>query len=164
MARSLVLVGIAGYVVAVVEIHPHELTYFNILGGGPRGGRYILADSNFDWGQGLKSLACLQQEQSEFTDMTLYYFGDTDPAYYGVAGHTYVINAVDDQSELRSLESVKTPYLAVSASLQWGPWGPRGFFDILDRLEPVQLTDDTTIAIYRTADMKRVSKIRAFDR
>jgi hypothetical protein len=163
MARSLVLVGIAGYVVAVAGIHPHELTYFNILGGGPRGGRYILADSNFDWGQGLKSLARLQQDQSEFTDMTLYYFGDIDPAYYGVEGQMYMINAVDDQSELRSLESVKTPYLAVSASLQWGPWGPRGFFDVLDRLEPVQLTDDTTIAIYRTADMKRVSKIRASD-
>ena len=37
--RSLVFVGIAGYVVAVAGIHPHELTYFNILGGGPRGGR-----------------------------------------------------------------------------------------------------------------------------
>ena len=49
---------------------------------------------------------------------------------------------------------MKTPYVAVSASLQFGPWGPPGFFRELDRLRPVRLTDDTTIAIYRTADLR----------
>ena len=52
--------GLGGYVVALAAIHPHELSYFNILAGGPRGGRHILSDSNLDWGQGLKSLARLQ--------------------------------------------------------------------------------------------------------
>ena len=142
---------------AVAGIHPYELTYFNALGGGPQGGRCILADSNLDWGQGLKSLARLQRDQPEFSDMTLYYFGDTEPAHYGVSGLSYVINAIDDQSRLSGLDSVKTRYLAVSASLQWGPWGPPGFFRILDRLEPLRFTDDTTIAIYRTADLKRLA-------
>ena len=44
----------------------------------------------------------------------------------------------------------------MSASLQFGPWGPPGFFRDLDRLEPVHLTADTTIAIYRTADLTDV--------
>ena len=124
---------------------------------GQRGGRHILADSNLDWGQGLKSLARLQHDQPEFSDMTLYYFGDTEPAHYGVSGLSYVINAIDDQSGLPGLDSVKTRYLAVSASLQWGPWGPPGFFRILDRLKPLRFTDDTTIAIYRTADLNRLA-------
>ena len=151
--RIAAAVGLAGFVGAIVISHPYELTYFNILAGGPRGGRHILADSNLDWGQGLDALVRLQRERPEFRDLTLYYFGDTEPAYYGVAGRCYVINAVDDQSRLPGLDGVDTPYLAVSASLQFGPWGPPGFFRDLDRVKPVRLTDDTTIAIYRTADL-----------
>ncbi len=146
--------GLAGYALAVAGAHPYELTYFNALAGGRIGGRHVLADSNFDWGQGLKSLARLQRERSEFCNLTLYYFGDTDPAHYGVAGQSYVVNAVDDHTRLPGLETVNTTYVAVSASLQWGPWGPDGFFRALDRLEPVAYNDDTTIAIYRTAAVR----------
>jgi hypothetical protein len=138
-----------------VGSHPYELTYFNALAGGPLAGRHILADSNLDWGQGLISLARIQREQPEYQDITIYYFGDTDPAHYAVAGTTHVINAVDDQAGLPGLDRVQTRYLAVSASLQWGPWGPPGFFSTLDRIEPVRFTADTTIAIYRTADLRR---------
>ncbi len=152
--RIAAALGLVGLVAAVAASHPYELTYFNILAGGPLGGRHILADSNLDWGQGLDALVRLQRERPEFRDLTLYYFGDTEPAYYGVAGRIYVINAVDDQSDLPGLGAVKTPYLGVSASLQFGPWGPPGFFRDLDRLQPVRLTDDTTIAIYRTADLR----------
>ena len=148
------LLGIAGYAAAVAGIHPYELTYFNVIAGGPLGGRRILADSNLDWGQGLKSLARLQRERPELADMTLYYFGDTEPAHYGVAGESQTINA-SGNSNLVSLNSVQTQFLAVSASLEWGPWGPPGFFECLKGLRPVMLTDDTTIAIYRTSDLPR---------
>jgi len=37
--------------------------------------------------------------------------------------------------------------------LRWGPWGPPGFFGALRRVRPVRMTDDTTIAVYRTADL-----------
>jgi hypothetical protein len=142
--------GMAGQAMALAGIHPHELTYFNVLGGGPMGGRRILSDSNLDWGQGLIGLARLQRDEPEFRDLTLYYFGDTDPRWYGVQGKAHVVNAVDDQSSLAPVSSVATRYLAVSASLQWGPWGPLGFFRTLDGQEPTRMTDDTTIAIYRT--------------
>ncbi len=52
--RVAAAVGLAGLVAAVAGSHPYELTYFNILAGGPEGGRHILADSNLDWGQGLE--------------------------------------------------------------------------------------------------------------
>ncbi len=155
-ARCAAVTGIAGYALAVAAIHPYELTYFNALAGGPLGGRRILADSNLDWGQGLKSLARLQRERSELSNITLYYFGDTEPVHYGVAGASHTINALGEDRSLASLDSVDTPFLAVSASLEWGPWGPPGFFEKLKCMTPVLMTDDTTIAIYRTSDLKRI--------
>ena len=74
---------------------------------GADGGRRILSDSNLDWGQGLKSLYRLQRERPEFQDLTLYYFGDTDPAHYGVTGGCHVINAVDDHSRIPGLATSK---------------------------------------------------------
>ncbi len=146
--------GLGGFAVAIASTHPHELTYFNALAGGREGGRHVLADSNLDWGQGLRSLARLQKAQRDLQDMTLFYFGDTQPARYGVIGETYVIRASgsapclpDDPAD------VETRYIAVSASLQWGPWGPPGFFGTLDAVKPVAMTDDTTIAVYRTNDI-----------
>jgi hypothetical protein len=154
--RRLVWAGLIGQVLAVASIHPYELSYFNALAGGSIGGRRILADSNLDWSQGLKPLAHLQREHPEYRDLTLYYFGDTDPARYGVAGRSYTIRATNP--EIPSKLSADTTYLAVSASLQWGPWGPRGFFRALDHLEPVRFTDDTTIAIYRTASVTTIPR------
>jgi hypothetical protein len=154
--------GLAGQALAVVSVHPHELTYFNELAGGSLGGRHILSDSNLDWGQGLKGLARLQRAEPEFRDLTLYYFGDTEPAWYGVQGTAHVINAVDDQTRLPSIATAATRYLAVSASLQWGPWGPPGFFQELNEAPPIRMTDDTTIAIYRTADLRRDGLIPEF--
>jgi hypothetical protein len=151
--RYTALGGIAGYAIAVAGIHPYELTYFNTMAGGPLGGRQILADSNLDWGQGLKSLARLQRERPELLDITVYYFGDTEPFHYGVAGESHTISAAGENSHLTHLDSVRTEFLAVSASLEWGPWGPPDFFKRLRGLSPVVLTDDTTIAIYRTSDL-----------
>jgi hypothetical protein len=142
-----------GQFLAVASVHPFELTYFNSLAGGPLGGRHVLSDSNLDWGQGLKGLARLQRDEPDLRDLTLYYFGDTDPSWYGVEGVAHVVNAVDDHKALPGLHSVTTRYLAVSASLQWGPWGPPGFFDELDPVRPVRMSDDTTIAIYRRSDL-----------
>jgi hypothetical protein len=147
-------IGIMGQAVAVAAIHPFELTYFNLLAGGPEGGRYVLSDSNLDWGQGLKGLARLQRAEPSFRDLTFYYFGDTGPAFYGVEGRAYIVNAVDDQSQLPAVHTVTTRYLAVSASLQWGPWGPPGFFRQLNSIAPIRLTDDATIAIYKTGDVR----------
>jgi hypothetical protein len=152
-ARRIGWLGLAGPALAVAAIHPHELSYFNALAGGPRGGRHILADSNLDWGQGARALARLQAARPEFRDLTLYYFGDTDPAHYGVVGRRHVIDAGDRHPDLPPTLAAATTYLAVSTSLQWGPWGPRGYFQRLDRLPPVATLDDHTMTIYRTADL-----------
>ena len=125
-SRRLVWGGLAAQVIAVASIHPYELTYFNALASGPIGGRRILADSNLDWGQGLKPLARLQAEHPEYRDLTLFYFGETAPALYGVSGVSYQVSASVANEHLPESLDPQTAYLAVSASLQWGPYGPPG--------------------------------------
>ena len=153
-------VGLVGMAIAVASIHPHELSYFNAIAGGPKGGRRVLADSNLDWGQGAKCIARLQRDQPEFRDLTWFYFGDTDPAYYGVVGRCYLIKALRWPEDLPTTLSATTKYLAVSASLQWGPWGPEGYFRDLDRLTPICYSSDKTVAIYRTSDLARRTAVR----
>jgi hypothetical protein len=151
--RRLACVGLLGQAVAVASTHPHELSYFNAVSGGPRGGRQILSDSNLDWGQGAKALARLQRQRPEFRDLTLFYFGDTDPAHYGVVGRRHLVDASDRHPGLPPEFRAETAYLAVSASLQWGPWGPPGYFRTLQDVEPVATTPDCSISVYRVEDV-----------
>jgi hypothetical protein len=153
LGRILVIIGMTGQAMAVVTSHPHELSYFPRFVGGPRGGRRILADSNLDWGQGLRGLARLQRERPEFRELTLYYFGDTRPEAYGVEGRAFVIGAGEVHPELPRKFTPETRYVAVSSSLQFGPWGPRGYFARLAGIRPVRILDDATIAIYDMSDL-----------
>jgi hypothetical protein len=152
-ARAVAYVGLLAQALAVASVHPHELSYFNVLAGGPRGGKRILADSNLDWGQGAKRLSRLQRTRPEYRDLTLYYFGDTDPAHYGVTGRRHVIDAGELHAGLPMAFEANTSYVAVSTSLQHGPWGPPGYFRSLQGVEPVVVLPDQTIAIFRAADV-----------
>ncbi|HEY7114095.1 MAG TPA: hypothetical protein VIA45_14280, partial [Thermoanaerobaculia bacterium] len=62
------------------RIHPHELSYFNPLAGGPVGGRKILTDSNVDWGLDLRRLAA-ELRRRGVKDPTVVYFGGDDVLY-----------------------------------------------------------------------------------
>jgi hypothetical protein len=157
-ARRLAWCGLAAQALAVASIHPYELSYFNALAGGPIGGRRILSDSNLDWAQGLKPLARLQRQRPELRDLTLFYFGETEPARYGVAGRCYTVRAADPNTHLPARLEPQTTYLAVSATLQWGPWQDTELFRPLQGIEPLCFTDDTTIAIYRTESLVRGSQ------
>ncbi|MEK7327297.1 MAG: hypothetical protein AAB217_18790, partial [Chloroflexota bacterium] len=64
---------------STLAIAPHFLAYFNEF-VGPQNGYKVLADSNLDWGQDLPAL-------SHYLDgrpVNLSYFGQADPAYYGI--------------------------------------------------------------------------------
>lgn len=64
-------------------IHPHYLSYFNIVSGGPLNGYRILVDSNVDWGQDLFRLQ-KWLEDNEISTLHLSWFGTADPTYYGM--------------------------------------------------------------------------------
>ena len=145
--------GLVGMMATVTAIHPYELSYFNLAVGGPLGGRHVLADSNLDWGQGAIPIQRLQTDHPEYRDLTWYYFGDTDPGHYGVTGQRYGFDAHRPPPDLPREVAANTTFLAVSASLQYGPWGPKDYFHILNQITPVCHTGDKTVAIYRTADL-----------
>jgi hypothetical protein len=71
---------------SLISVYPYTLTYFNRFAGGPGNGYKYLADSNIDWGQGLKELKAWMDEQHVPT-IALAYFGTADPDYYGIT-HT----------------------------------------------------------------------------
>lgn len=87
LPRRLLLTGLLGwYLAASLFIHPHYLSYFNVLAGGPARGIDYLADSNLDWGQDLKGLKAYMDDQGWKQVRMLYYGpdGTKEPAYYGI--------------------------------------------------------------------------------
>jgi hypothetical protein len=68
---------------SAARIHPHQIAYFNLLGGGPDMAWRRLCDSNLDWGQDLKGLASWLESRGN-PPVNLYYFGTADPDYYGI--------------------------------------------------------------------------------
>ncbi len=64
-------------------IHPHFLSYFNLLAGGPDNGWRYLVDSNSDWGQDLNGLK-QWMEGNDVDEVWLSYFGEARPEYYGI--------------------------------------------------------------------------------
>jgi 4-amino-4-deoxy-L-arabinose transferase-like glycosyltransferase len=81
-ARYIIPAAIIWLISANLWIHPHYLSYFNELIGGPERGPLFFAESNIDWGQDLKRLAkCAKAHPDEV--IKLAYFGSTNPAKYG---------------------------------------------------------------------------------
>jgi 4-amino-4-deoxy-L-arabinose transferase-like glycosyltransferase len=70
---------IAWVIVGTLNIHPHHLSYFNEVAGGPDEGHYHLVDSNIDWGQDLLNLQEWLQNHPEAQPLGLAYFGLIDP-------------------------------------------------------------------------------------
>jgi len=130
------------WVVTVADVYPHTLTFFNQLVGGPANGYKYLADSNVDWGQGLKLLKKWMDERS-VSHIGLAYFGTADPEYYGI---DYTpLPAAAPGLELPSIARMwKEPrlpgYVAVGATVMTGVYlDPQWklFYRGLFELEPV---------------------------
>ena len=71
------------HIIGTIHIHPHYLTYFNFLAGGPEGGHRYLVDSNLDWGQSFQALKTYLDEQG-IEQVWLSYYTYTDPLLYGI--------------------------------------------------------------------------------
>jgi len=141
---------------ASLASHPYELTYFNAIADGRDRGHRVLADSNLDWGQGLIAFRQMLAHRPELSDTTLFYFGDIDPAVYGIGVNAYRIDASDRFGFLPARPSdCRTRFVAVSTSLAFGPWGPKGYFSGIAELEPVAMTADGTIRVYRNGEPGR---------
>lgn len=81
---GLAILAIVGNLASVARVHPHELSYFNELVGGPIGGRWHLIDSNIDWGQDLRQLARWIERHPEWREVRLAYMGTVPPSFEGI--------------------------------------------------------------------------------
>jgi hypothetical protein len=84
ITRFLLVAALAWYVVAALRQQPHFLAYFNELVGGTKQGYRYLGDSNLDWGQDLKKLADLIDQEGG--DWIVSFAGAAEPGYYGIEG------------------------------------------------------------------------------
>ena len=82
-SQIVVLVLIAWQVIGTLRIYPYYLTFFNEIIGGPDRGRYLLIDSNLDWGQDLPGLKQYVDEH-QIDQIKLSYSGATPPSLYGL--------------------------------------------------------------------------------
>jgi hypothetical protein len=78
--RTMVSGVILGCIGIAVWSWPHGICFTNQAWGGTREGYRVLADANYDWGQGLKELRQWQETSGEKgKNLRVWYFG-TDPA------------------------------------------------------------------------------------
>jgi hypothetical protein len=89
--RMAAAAGIAGCLIwnaaETLRYHPHHLSYFNQIAGGPDNGWKWLAESNIDWGQDLLLLKeWLDQHPEATASMQLAYYGGVPPHLLGVKG------------------------------------------------------------------------------
>jgi hypothetical protein len=131
--------------------YPHPLTFFNYAAGGPSNGFRYLSDSNLGWGQSLKPLKTWMEHQ-DVTHVNLAYFGQADPAYYGI-NCTHLPGAPSFASE--SIARPKLPgYVAISATTLTGVYAPpwwRLFYAAFRDLEPVAIIGNS-IRVYWVDD------------
>jgi hypothetical protein len=130
------------WAIAFAGVYPNTLTFFSRAVGGPRQGYHYLADSNVDWGQGLKHLKAWMADRG-IERIGLAYFGSADPAYYGI-DYTALPAAtpgLELPSVARRWSRPQLPgYVAVSATVLSGvyldpQW--RLFYGGLQQREPV---------------------------
>jgi hypothetical protein len=81
----LAVIGLIGWqIIGLIGIYPYYLTFFNEVVGGPDRGRYILSDSNLDWGQDLIGLKNYLDQHPEQQPLKLSYGGITRASLYGL--------------------------------------------------------------------------------
>jgi hypothetical protein len=84
VGAALVTAALAWNVTGVVRIHPHYLSYFNELAGGPENGWQHLLESNIDWGQDLLFLKAWVDRHPDVEPLGLAYYGGMDPHLLGL--------------------------------------------------------------------------------
>jgi hypothetical protein len=109
---------------------PDYLSFFNLVSGGTRRGPHYLLDSNIDWGQDLKKLK-VYIEAHPAGQYCLEYFGNADPAYYGM--NVGYVARTDQPKERRDMDCM----VAISATVLSDLYEAPGSFAWLRARKPV---------------------------
>lgn len=135
----------------IFRTHPHYLAFFNCLAGGPRNGWKYLADSNLDWGQGVKDLA-FYLEKNGNPPVIFSYFGVSRPEYYGINYFPFACVTHVKLKKTADVCSMDRTLLAVSATnLQGVYYRDKEFFGWIKKEKPVY-TAGYSIFLYDLTD------------
>ena len=132
--KILFIILLAWYIIPVILLYPHFLTYFNFVAGGPSAGSRYVVDSNLDWGQDLKRLKNWVDENN-IEKIKIDYFGGGNPEYY--FGEIY--------EKFDAKSGPQKGWLAISASPLKNGQGrpapgfkePTGYYNWLKEYEPI---------------------------
>jgi hypothetical protein len=107
------------WAIEYARVYPDLLAFFNTAIGGPDHGAEYLVDSNLDWGQDLKGLKAWM-DANHVSDINLAYFGNADPAYYGI--RATMLNGSPAFGHPESISQVPhlPGYVAVSKTIMSG--------------------------------------------
>lgn len=103
------------YVLGVIKVFPHYISFFNEFAGGSNNGYKYLVDSNFDWGQGLIDLK-KYQERSKINNLQLAYFGTVNPSLYDIFYERIADRSLGDSKKIVSLGKLSKKVIAISAT------------------------------------------------
>ena len=96
---------------------PDYLSYFNVF-VRPSRSYELLTDSNLDWGQGLIALREYQRSHPD-QEISLLYFGDVDPAQYGIRARMLGDNDHPRGIVVVSATHLSGQYLQNPAAYRW---------------------------------------------
>jgi hypothetical protein len=143
------LLALLATAAVAVSAWPDGLRYINRLWGGTERGPALLADSNYDWGQGLPELKHWW-EANDRPRLHVWYFG-TDTAVLHPPFRVLMIHQILGVTPAEVMEEVGDGYLAVSVTLLSACPERRpevlAIIDWLKTLEPVDRTP--TFVIYK---------------
>jgi len=130
--RAALILILLAFAAESLAIRPYYLSFFNMLGGGPRHAYRHLVDSSLDWGQDLPSLKRWLQRMgfSSATPVYLSYFGTAAPGYYGVDAR--LLPGCPDIGRKPDLRALEPGVYCISATMLQqvygrvpGPWTPQ---------------------------------------
>lgn len=155
-------VALSWSVISSLVVHPHSLSYFNELAGGPLGGPAHLLDANIDWGQDLLNLKRWYAAHGEVRPLYLQYFGLIDPKDAGIVFKP-IPKKPQQEGEPRVpwTHKLRPGWYAISVNDLYGydrNGGHESYFAYLRDLKPVAMAG-YSIYIYdlTSADIDRIA-------
>lgn len=127
---SVLALALVGWqAVDAFAVAPHQLTFFNLLAGGPNGGHRFFVDSSLDWGQGLPALRRWLGAHAGDARVYLSYFGSDDPERLGLHATRIGDAYFDHRANRPVLPALEPGLYCVSATMLHrvytsvrGPW------------------------------------------
>lgn len=108
--RLFIIVTLSSIFISVILSFPNYIEYYNMIGGGTRDGYKIATDSNYDWGQGIKSVVQFT-EDNNINQIFIDVDAEADIPFYWYLGDTSIIIDIEK-------DPIPSPgsYLALSMS------------------------------------------------